>query len=117
MANHDIAKYNEDIDETCNYCKAVGPTANHIRWQCKYFDAQRQMQCPELAAVPYKDLLHCIQCGVAPAVKVAGEPRRTGEPTLMRTPMRTRRPSSVKAQSCIKEDEMPMKHKEGKNPY
>ena len=33
MAKQEIAKHNEDIDETCNYCKEVDSTANRIRWQ------------------------------------------------------------------------------------
>ena len=38
----EIAKYSENIDETCNYCKEAKSTANHIRWQCEYFDEHRE---------------------------------------------------------------------------
>ena len=30
----------------------------------------QEQQDLELAAVPFKYLLHCIQCGIAPAIKV-----------------------------------------------
>ena len=45
----------------------------HIRWQCKHFEPQRRELNPELAAVPPKYLLQCIQCGIAPAMKIEGE--------------------------------------------
>ena len=61
MAKQEIAKYNEDIDETCNYCREANSIANHIRWHCKYFDEHRKKQDPELAVVPFKHLRHCIQ--------------------------------------------------------
>ena len=52
MAEQEIAKYNEDVDDTCKYCKEADSTVNYIRCQCKYFEPQRQEQDPELAAVP-----------------------------------------------------------------
>ena len=33
MAKREIAKYNEDVDDTCNYCKEADSTVNDIRWQ------------------------------------------------------------------------------------
>ena len=45
----------------------------NIRWQCTYFDEDRKRQDLELAAVPFKYLLHCTQCGIAPATKVDGD--------------------------------------------
>ena len=63
MAKQDIAKYNEVVDEDCNYCTEAKPTANHIRLQCAYFDEDRKELDPELAAVPLKYLLHFMQCG------------------------------------------------------
>ena len=72
-AKQEIAKYNEDVGDTCNYCKEADSTVNHIRWQCKYFEPQRRHGDPEFAAVPYKYLLQCIQCGIAPAMKIGGE--------------------------------------------
>ena len=41
MAKQEIDKYNEDIDDTCNYCKEAKSIANHIRWQCDCFDEHR----------------------------------------------------------------------------
>ena len=73
MTKQEIAKYNEDVDDTCNYCKEADSTVNHIRWQCKYSEPQRREQDPELAAVPYKYLLQCVQCGTAPAMKIDGD--------------------------------------------
>lgn len=87
MAKQDTAKYNEDIDETCHCCKEANSIANHIRWQCKYFNEHRKKQDPELAAVPFKYLLHCIQCGIAPAMNVVGE-RSYRERISTRTPMK-----------------------------
>ena len=58
MVKQEIAKYNDDVDDACNYCKDADSTVNHIRWQCKYLEPQRREQDPELAAVPYKYLLH-----------------------------------------------------------
>lgn len=73
MAKQEIGKYNEDVGDACNYCKDHDSTVNHIRWQCKYFEPQRREQDPELAAVPYKYLLHCVQCSIAPAMKIDGD--------------------------------------------
>ena len=39
IAKQEVAKFNEDFDDTCNYCKEAGSAANHIRWQYKYFEA------------------------------------------------------------------------------
>ena len=72
MAKKEIAKSNDDVEDTCNYCKEADSTVNHARWQCKHFEPQRREQDPELAAVPYKYLLQCIQCGIAPAMKIDG---------------------------------------------
>ena len=36
QAKCEIAKYNEDIDRTCNYCKEADSTTDHIRWICTH---------------------------------------------------------------------------------
>ena len=73
MAKQEIAKFNEDYDETCNYCKEAASTVMHIRWQCKHFGPHSTELDPGLAAVLLKYLQQCIQCGIAPAMKVEGE--------------------------------------------
>ena len=73
MATHDIAKYNENVDDRCSCCNAAKSTANHIRWQCAYFDEARRKHDTELATVPLKYLLTCIQCGIAPAMEIDGD--------------------------------------------
>ena len=62
MSKQEIAKFNEDYDDACDYCKGAASTVNHIRRQCKYFEPQRTELDPSLAAVPLKYLLQCIQC-------------------------------------------------------
>ena len=46
MARQEIAKFNEDIDDTCNYCMEAASTTQHIRWQCKHF--QFRTECGSL---------------------------------------------------------------------
>ena len=73
LAKKEIAEYNEDYDSTCTYCKEAESTADHIRWECKYFQPQREELDPELAGIPLAYLPQCVRCGVAPAMKVNGE--------------------------------------------
>ena len=54
-------------------CKEAKSIANHFRLQCTYFDGDRKIQDPELASAPFKYLLRCIQCGIAPSMKAYGE--------------------------------------------
>ena len=72
MAKHDIATINEDVDENCNVCSVVRSTANRTRWQCPFFDEVRRGHDPEPAKVATKYLLACIQCRIAPAMKIDG---------------------------------------------
>ncbi len=36
MAKQDIANFNEDIDDDCNYCKDAKSTASHVAWECSF---------------------------------------------------------------------------------
>ena len=47
MAKQEISKFNEDVDDNCNYCKEGASTPQHIRWQCKYFQPKR-VECDPL---------------------------------------------------------------------
>ena len=44
-------------------------TSEHVRWECKHFDATRIEIDPELAAIPHKCFLNCVKHGIAPAMK------------------------------------------------
>ena len=72
LAKKQIAQYNAHVDERCNYCKDAVFTFEHIRWACPFFNQTRTDTDPELAKVPIKYLRHCIQCGIAPAMKTDG---------------------------------------------
>ena len=54
IAKQDIAKYNEDINEVCDYCQANTSTANHTIWSCSFFLQIRRDTDPELAKSPYQ---------------------------------------------------------------
>ena len=73
IAKQEIAKFSEDVGDTCNYCKEADFSVNHIRWQCKFSEPQRRGLDHDLAAAPLKHLLQCIQCGIGPAMQVDGE--------------------------------------------
>ena len=70
IAKQEIAKLSAYVDDTCNYCEEADSTVNHIRWQRNYFEPQRRELGPDLAAVPLTYPFQCIQCGIAPAMKV-----------------------------------------------
>ena len=36
MAKQEIAKFNEEYDEKCNYCLEAPSTSDHIKWRCKF---------------------------------------------------------------------------------
>ena len=113
MAKQEIAKYNEDIEDTCKYSKEAGSTVNHIRWHCKRFDSHRQEQDHELAAAPYTSLLHCTQCGIAPAMKANGDRTYWGA-DFDEDPDEKRRSSWVRIWNCTKAEKMQMKRREEK---
>ena len=69
MATHDIARYNEDVDDTCDYCLNEVSTAPDTIWGCPFFCEIRNATDPDFARVTLKYLIHCIQCGNAPAMK------------------------------------------------
>ena len=54
LGNHEVADLNEDVDVTCDYCFKCPATAEHIRWQCKFFEPQRKLTDGGLAAIPRK---------------------------------------------------------------
>ena len=72
QAKCEIAKYNEDIDKTCNYCKEADSTTGHVRWVCSYFKQSRQDLDPDLAEIPVEYLPLNVRTGIAPAMKVEG---------------------------------------------
>jgi len=73
QAKCEIAKYNEDIDKTCNYCKEADSTTDHIRWICPYFKRQRQELDPELTGIPIECLPLNVRNGIAPAMRTDGK--------------------------------------------
>lgn len=73
QARCEISKYNEDVDKTCNYCKEVESTADHIKWVCKEFKEVRSSIDDELARVPPDFLTYNVRCGIAPAMETDGE--------------------------------------------
>jgi len=72
MAKQEIAQFNEDCDEECDYCKDGASTASHTRWTCSFFEAVRKETDEGLAAIPRKYFIDCIRCGIAPALKPDG---------------------------------------------
>ena len=72
LGKSEVAAFNEDVDVTCDYCYECPATAEHIRWQCKYFEPQRKQVDERLAAIPRKYLPACVKCAVAPALKIDG---------------------------------------------
>ena len=95
MAKQDIVVFNEDVDDTCNYCNAAKSTSTHIVWGFPFVDEVKKDLDPELAKVPRKHLLHCIQCGIAPAMKVDGHKTFWGN-TSIATPRKAAGSSWVK---------------------
>ena len=73
QAKCEIAKYNEDIDKTCNYCKEAESTTDHIRWICTHFKKQRQELDTELASIPIECLPLNVRNGIAPAMRTDGK--------------------------------------------
>ena len=67
-----MAKFNEDIDKTCNYCKEDEATADHIKWKCKFFQPKRIELDKQLAEIPVQYLPRNIRNGIAPAMKTDG---------------------------------------------
>ena len=68
-----MAKFNEDIDKTCNYCKEDEATADHIKWKCKFFQPKRIELDKQLAEVPLQYLPLSIRSGIAPAMRTDGQ--------------------------------------------
>ena len=52
MAKQEIAKFNEDYDEKCDYCHEYASTSDHIKWGCKFFEPTRCATDEELTAIP-----------------------------------------------------------------
>ena len=73
MAKRDIAQFNEDADDTCDYCRNEVSTSPHTIWACSFFKDLRLSTDPELAKVPLKYLVYCIQRGIAPAMRTDGK--------------------------------------------
>ena len=73
ISKQEIAKINEDKSGNCDYCKEENISIEHIPWTCKFFDKDREEIDATLAKVPTKYLTQCIQCGVAPALKLEGK--------------------------------------------
>ena len=61
MAKQDIAKSDEDIDDTCDYHTSEVPTSPHTIWACSFLEDLRKSIDPELAKAPLKCLVYCIQ--------------------------------------------------------
>ena len=72
QALHEIADYNQDVGRICNYCLEAVSTSEHVRWECKHFDATRKEIDAELAATPHKLLPNYVKHGIAPAIKADG---------------------------------------------
>ena len=70
MGKQKVASFNQYVDEECNYCHEAPSTGDRIRWKCTYFEPVRLETDKDLAQIPRHYLLGCIQCGVAPAMKV-----------------------------------------------
>ena len=81
MSKCEIAKYNEDIDTTCNYCKEAESTSDHIKWECSYFKPIREKIDPLLAKVPLSCLPINIRNGIAPAMRISGDKTYLGTPS------------------------------------
>ena len=73
MSKQKIADRNEDVEVNCDHCGEGNPTIEHVPWECKYFEPLRKETDELLAKVPSKYLLQCIQCGIAPAMKLEEE--------------------------------------------
>ena len=73
QARCEISKYNEDVDNTCSYCREAESTADHIKWVCKEFKEVRTSIDAELARVPPDFLNYNVRCGIAPAMKADGK--------------------------------------------
>ena len=42
QAHNEIAEYNQDVGRVCNYCMEAISTSDHIKWECKHFEATRK---------------------------------------------------------------------------
>ena len=69
MSTQTIFTFNEDIDDKCTYCHQTNATASHIRWDCSFFEKDRQEADADIAKIPSKYLIECIRCGIGPALK------------------------------------------------
>ena len=72
LAGNEIADFNEDVNRTCQYCKAAISTQDHIRWECIFFASTRDEIDAGLAKIPHKCLPACLRNGIAPAMKADG---------------------------------------------
>ena len=79
IAKADIATFNEDVDNQCSYCYEATSTSSHTIWVCKYFNQTRYDTDPQLASVPIRYLLQCIQCGIARAMETKGNATYWGQ--------------------------------------
>ena len=68
QAFNEIAEYNQDVGRICNYCLEAVSTSEHVRWECKHFDATRKEIDAELAAIPHKYFPNCVKNGIAPSM-------------------------------------------------
>ena len=69
QALNEIADYNQDVGRICNYCLEAVSTSEHVRWECKRFDATRNEIDAEPAAIPRKYIPNRVKNGIAPAMK------------------------------------------------
>ena len=72
MAKQEIAKFNNDYDDLCDYCLEAPSTSDHIKWGCKFFEHTRSEVDKDLAAIPRHYLPACVRCAIAPAMKIEG---------------------------------------------
>ena len=67
-----VAKFNQDVEKTCSYCKEEEATADHIKRTCKFFHPKRVELDKDLAAIPVQHLPLNIRCGIALAMSLDG---------------------------------------------
>ena len=61
QALNEIAEYNQDVGRICSYCFEAVSTSDHVKWECKHFDATRKGIGAELAAIPHKYCPGCVK--------------------------------------------------------
>ena len=65
----EIAAFNEEYSQQCDYCGCEVCDSEHIIWHCTYFSEIRCQHNSVLASIPPRDINAAVMRGVAPAMR------------------------------------------------